>query len=89
MPLKNKIIYVSFSFLMCCAFLLSCTTDMPKENVSLIDSVIDETSWVYNDAVNKEQAVKKLQHLLDHDKQLPLQSRYKIYHSLYFYNFCF
>ncbi len=87
MPLKKNIIYARFSFIICCVFLLSCTANTTKDNVGLIDSIIDKTSWVYNDTVNKEEAVRKLQHLLDQDKRLPLQAKYKIYHSLYFYYF--
>lgn len=87
MPLKKELKYVSCWLFAACAALLSCNKNQHKENTILVDSIISKTSWVYDDGFNKEQAVNKLQHILDTDKRLPEKSRYKIYHSFYFYHF--
>ena len=67
--------------------LLSYNENKHKENSVLVHSIINKTSWVYNDDLNKEQAVSKLQYILNADKQLPVKARYQAYHSLYFYQF--
>ncbi|WP_293301899.1 tetratricopeptide repeat-containing sensor histidine kinase [Pedobacter sp. UBA4863] len=85
MPFKKALNSSSVWLSVFCVVLLSCNENKHKENSVLVDSIINKTSWVYNDDLNKEQAVSKLQYILNTDKQLPVKARYQAYHSLYFY----
>lgn len=87
MPFTKKLEYAGLGLVVFCAILLSCNESKYKSNAKLVDSIINKTSWVYDDDFNKEQAVNELQKVLNSDKQLPTISKYKVYHSLYFYYF--
>jgi len=87
MPFNKELNYTNLWLVVFCAILLSCSENKHKNNAILVDSIINKTSWVYDDGFNKEQAVNELQQVLNSDKQLPATSRYKAYHSLYFYYF--
>lgn len=88
MPCNKELNYANLWWMFFfCAILLSCNENKHKKNAILVDSIINKTSWVYDDGFNKDHAVNELQQVLSTDKQLPATSKYKAYHSLYFYYF--
>lgn len=82
---NHKISYSIVLVFVFCVFLLACDSVGHKKKAVLIDFIVNRTSWVYDDFVNKEQAVAKLQEALNTKGALSVGSRYKVYHSLYFY----
>ncbi len=82
----NKAVINLFLFLL--LFQLGCHfSDQPSKRKSVSDSIIYLSSWVYNDSLDRELALKKMEELLKKRKNIPTIDKYHIYGGISYYHF--
>jgi two-component system, OmpR family, sensor histidine kinase VicK len=87
MPFKKLSNYILSLVSVFFVVFASCNDKQQHNTNLLLDSLINNSSWVYNDDFDKEEALNKLQHALNSNRKLPPKSVYNIYNSFYFHHF--